>query len=67
MAWEGRTDDFLDGEALAVAHCCGICDCRRGGRMSLVRVDNMGYECREGEDVRGVEEIWALDEGEGEV
>ena len=43
LAWERCTDHFLDGETLAIAYGCGVRDCGRGGRLSLVGVGDVGY------------------------
>lgn len=65
LAWQGRTDDFLDGETLGVAHCSWIRDSGRCRRMSLEFVEYVvnAWHCW-GE---GKERIVEEDKWEGSV
>jgi hypothetical protein len=67
LAWERRTDYFLDGQALAVAHRCWIRDCGRGRSMFVVGVVYVGYAGNE--DFFREEKIELLEEDkwEGEI
>ena len=50
LAWQRRTDDFLDGQTLAVVDRGGFRDCGRRGHPALV-----GVECL---DCKGKEDEW---------
>ncbi len=64
LAWEGRANDLLDGQALDATHIHRIRHRGRGGGLSLVGLDDVGYEG--GEDVRGTKEVSSCSVEEGQ-